>query len=46
MGGNTITIINFTPNPDKSRDFFTKMVKVNELKTTIWPFFGLRGNAG
>ena len=43
MGGNTITIINFTPNPDTSRDFFTKMVKVNGLKTTNWPFSALEG---
>jgi hypothetical protein len=32
MGGNTITVMTFTPVRDKSRDFFIKMVKVNTFK--------------
>jgi hypothetical protein len=43
MGGNTITVMNFTPVRDKSRDFFTKMVKVNEFKATNWPILVSEG---
>jgi hypothetical protein len=32
MGGKTITVFNLTPVADKSRDIFTKMVKVNGLE--------------
>ena len=43
MGGKTITVSNFTTDPDKSRDFFTKMVKVNDLRTPGRPYKALEG---
>jgi hypothetical protein len=43
MGGKTITVMNFTPVRDKSRDIFTKMVKVNEFKATNRPILAAEG---